>query len=173
MTPLVKLVEVNTLMTENDLKGIIRGLYPMVKGTDSGAYLSVSGYDSDPREVYDIPEVVELFKKCVKLGLISLLECTVTLKNYIKPSFEGFGIAAFEVWWIAKGGKMNKESTSHVTKETLAQFIDEWLASNAVCDRVYQESSDIPPSRHYIKDQNSIVVPGQHRVGFRFEKRTH
>jgi len=65
--------------------------------------LTVDGYNDDPRDLYQIPEVIGLFKRLLNNGFISLLEYStihpiMAPKNMPIPSP---GLGALEVWAIA------------------------------------------------------------------------
>ena len=67
-----------------------------------GGMMSIDGFDRDPRELWQIPEVVNFAKKLVAMGVMSIL----TISTYLNPKFgqskESKPFGAFELWLLAK-----------------------------------------------------------------------
>jgi hypothetical protein len=90
---------------ESDLEDALRKL----ELTNMGDfYAIIAGYDNDPRELGDIPEVVALCQRMVEAGLLPFFTESAFLDlNTSKPASHpgnlppGFG--AFEVWSLAQG----------------------------------------------------------------------
>jgi hypothetical protein len=96
--------------------------------------LVVDGYNADPRELWEIPEVKELCRRLVALGVISWLDVAPRLRDlpgYATSPVVGFG--AWDVWMIARG-EFPRESCD-VDLADLERFLDEDLRyANAVAD---------------------------------------
>jgi hypothetical protein len=62
----------------------------------------VHGYNDDPRELHEIPEVQELCRRLVALGFIGFLEPATSLQGL--PGYMGGAVfGAWEVWKLARG----------------------------------------------------------------------
>lgn len=148
----LKIIEVRTTQTEEDLLLMIKGMYPLAVGTETGFILTIGGFDDDPRGLWDIPEAVGLCHKLCQLGLISLLEASTSvpllMSSLCKELKYGMGIGAFETWWIAQG---RKAGTS-IDRNDLNRFKDEWLQSNAVCNANYRKALNIQGRSIRFKD---------------------
>ena len=69
-------------------------LYEQLVKSESGFFLSIAGFDDDPRELWQIPEVVEFFKNLIEIGFITLL-----VPDIIDiPKGKRLGLGALEVW---------------------------------------------------------------------------
>jgi len=77
-------------MTENDLIEMAR-MYICIPDF-SQVLFSVSGYDQDSRELYQIPEVIAFFKRMIKVGFTALF------KQDVPGSDDALGLRAVHVW---------------------------------------------------------------------------
>lgn len=123
--PDLTLIILATDMTDDELKASMVSYNTIVTATKRGAYVTVSGYDHDTRELFEIPEVVEFFQRLVQLGFISLLAIDTR---------EAEVLDAFHVWGIANGTINSK--TAEIEKAVFEQFFREVAESNARCDAV-------------------------------------
>lgn len=107
----------------------------------TGFLLTISGYENDSRELWQIPEVRKLTKRLVKIGFISLLEFATHLKSMIDPDpLYKSTLGAFEVWAISKG--IIKSYYSKVTKEQYSLFLEVLRDANFECDKITKWSGD-------------------------------
>jgi hypothetical protein len=62
-------------MTDEDIRATIRHWDSVFvqRGSTQGAYLTLDGYEDDPRELADIPEAMDLLRRFVSLGGLGLL----------------------------------------------------------------------------------------------------
>ena len=81
----------------DEIKGMFADLWKQVKISKKGFVLTTAGFDDDPRELYEIPEVIEFYKKLIEIGFLSLL--VPDMLDTPKDEIVGFG--AFEIWMIA------------------------------------------------------------------------
>jgi hypothetical protein len=90
--------------------------------------LLISGFDDDPRELADIPEVQAYCRRLVKTGLISYLSFTTSLPG--APKGLAGSLGSFEAWLLSIGVK------DEVSRKQFDTFCDDILpASNAEADR--------------------------------------
>lgn len=108
----------------------------------TGFLLSISGYENDSRELWQIPEVRKLTTRLVKIGFISLLEVATHLKSMIDPDplYKSM-LGAFEVWAISKG--IIKSYYSKVTKGQYRLFLEVLSDANVECDKITKWSVKI------------------------------
>ena len=99
----LKLVAVETGQTEKDLSEMAIKLTAFVN--DEGFYLTISGYDDDSRELWEIPEAIELCKRIISSGLIVVLKGSSQVKELGARDFGGLPapLGAFEVWAFSEG----------------------------------------------------------------------
>jgi hypothetical protein len=126
----LKVVAVTTEMTDGELLKMMRTLEQQVRCANMGFVLTVSGYDNDLRELWEIPKCIELFRKLVDMGFISVLEVSTHIKEISRiPDCPGFG--AFEIWSIADG-RMTGGTTTY-PKSVIIEFLDKLQESNQRC----------------------------------------
>lgn len=89
-------------------------------------FLTIGGFNDDPRELYQIPEVRAFCRRLVNLGFTSYLDFTTTIGGET-----GYGWAMAEVWLCANG--RGKTMTS-ISPEELDELEREWAASNERAD---------------------------------------
>jgi hypothetical protein len=133
MTYSLQIVAVETTHTNKDLQEMMVGLYEIVQKSGMGFCLTVSGYDDDPRDLWTIPEALDLFRRLVKIGFISILEVSTmtTMKlDYIPDDCPAFG--ALEIWSLA-GGKI-RTGDNEFTENDMRNFLAALKRSNKVCD---------------------------------------
>lgn len=87
-------------LTDAEFIEVIRKFWPIVSTKNRGVYSSIFGYDEDPRELWQIPEVKILCERLVNLGFISILEPTTLFTE--EKGFDAF-FGALEIWALSKG----------------------------------------------------------------------
>jgi hypothetical protein len=115
--------------TDEEIIGMMRAMKAAHEAKTVGRIvLLFHGYDDDPRELWDIPEVAVLCQRLVEMGFISYL-----YPGYVPgvddPSPEALG--ASEVLLLAEG---RMARTIEWTKEMVADFWEKWVNSNARAD---------------------------------------
>jgi hypothetical protein len=89
--------------TDEELVTAARNVAEQHAGQAALVFMSVYGYDADPRELWEIPEVRAHCRRLVDFGFISIL-----VRSSIVPELGGEGgpfavFGAFEVWAFAEG----------------------------------------------------------------------
>ena len=90
----------------------------------------ITGYDADPRELWDIPEVAELCKRLVAMGFISYLD----FGNFpgIESVANNMALGAAEVILIARGRM--RGGYIFWTREFTEELFGAWAESNTEAD---------------------------------------
>lgn len=114
--------------TSEQLIDLMRGAKSVVLASGEGAVLTISGFDSDPRELFEIPEVVALCRDLVSIGFISVLKVSTLLE---RDEIVGRFYGALEVWAIATG-KMTSLDLE-ITRPMIDQLKAELALSNERC----------------------------------------
>ena len=91
----------------------------------------VRGFDDDPRELFDIPEVRAFCRRIVNLGLISYLDFT-TFFNPEVPEEAKKAWGAAEVWLCGEGGLKRNNTLMKKLLDELEQVVTE---SNGRADK--------------------------------------
>jgi hypothetical protein len=107
-----------------------------------GFFMTISGYDDDSRELWEIPEAIDLCERVIKTGLISLLNLSSRVKELMPERFQhidepGPGIGALEVWVFAKG-KMSHEGAK-VYEKDLDEFYNTMSAANITLNKLFTD----------------------------------
>lgn len=135
-------------MTDAEIKESIQEMIPVCKLKGQGFCLTISGYDEDHRELWQIPEALGFMKRLCDLGFISTLEVSTTCPDLIRKEYKidklpGFG--ALEVWMCAT----NRMGTgkNDIDQRTMASFHEDLRIANMRSEEVMKE----PPYRTGIK----------------------
>jgi hypothetical protein len=104
----LKVIALEIDQTEKDLQEMAYKL-----SGEMGFYLTISGFDDDSRELWQIPEAIDLCRRIVKTGFIAVLEASSSVEGIrTSDSDPGLGIlthaafiglGAFEVWVFSEG----------------------------------------------------------------------
>ncbi len=130
---------VHIKMTDEEIKDAVRNLQPVCLEKQQGFCLTISGFDDDPRELYEIPEVVAFAERLVKYGFMSCLHVTTTIEDLI-PQFKGRklpGLGALELWLFAS--KQMKPSLE-LDKSTFQIFVNDLETSNKIVEYILNPS---------------------------------
>jgi hypothetical protein len=98
---------------------------------------SFADRDGDPRELCDVPEVVEFCKKLVALGFSAFLHASTSCRRLSPEKLwlsTRIGLGAFEIWRIARGGARDAGPLSFKASE-LQQFFADLRVMRAEVDR--------------------------------------
>jgi hypothetical protein len=112
---------------------------------------TIAGYDLDPRELWEIPEVQDLCKRLVAIGYISLLD---TMPNIDLPGCPAIPVeygrpwGAWEVWTVACGLQRGQDIDLQVYG---LEFLKALRTSNAAHMRAFPDDRGFP----------EIVLPGE------------
>jgi len=130
------LYRLHTALTAADLREEVLRLGPRVIAHETPYYCSVDGYDKDPRELWQVPEVIALCRRIVESGLLSLMELNVTERNpMLWGAWDVYACANELIRSHALGGVADP---SHEHRKA---FFDCLAQSNATCDAVLRGTS--------------------------------
>ncbi len=154
-------------MPDDEIKGVIAQILPRVMKAKFGAVLTVSGYDDDPRELYQIPECVDFFRRISDLGLIGILEVSSSLDGISRFPGPAPGLGAFEIWAFG-----NHKITPNVEfdQTVMFEFFAALEKANQACKVILGEADKWSKKPHgYLvqpgKNSSDIMPEGQHRHG--------
>jgi hypothetical protein len=128
------------LCTTVQITDMIRKIQPVCLENQQGFCLSISGFDDDPRELYQIREVIEFTKRLVKLGFMSCLHVTTTIKDLIPEPFKSRrlpGLGALELWLFASE---QMKPSLELDKSTFQTFVNDLEASNKIVEYILNPS---------------------------------
>jgi hypothetical protein len=117
-------------MSDDELKECIHKVQPRCVSTGRGCLITVNGYDRDPRELWQIPEVKAFFNRLIDFGFLSVMEL---MAQQAMPGTPGFG--AVEVWMVATD-KITKYAKYEVGKEELDAVVKIVKESNVKCEAI-------------------------------------
>jgi hypothetical protein len=127
----VHIVEIGRNATDGDIFDQMR-IMKRIRETKSADDIvcTLRGFDSDPRELFEIPEARSLCVRLVDLGFISYLSFASYL-NPTKPELGEAGYGAMEVWMCSNDRLRGENETSpKLFKEAQAVVIK----ANAAAD---------------------------------------
>jgi hypothetical protein len=81
---------------------------------------TISDYDNDPRELYEIPEMRAFCQRLVDLGFIADLDAFTSIPGGSALPLP-VGLGAFEVWALSQG-LVPRAGMTEVTEPMLARF---------------------------------------------------
>lgn len=135
------LILVNHDMGKDDIAETFLACMPQIAGGDGPFLLRFHGFDGDEREIWEIPEAVNIAKQIVEVGGISVLEVFPTMSAASGEEIGSPGaIGAFEVWLISKG-LLRKVLGKHFDefRPLWEEFWQVLLVSNGKIDRAYAQ----------------------------------
>jgi len=135
-------------MTDAEIKESMQNMIPVCTAKGQGFCLSISGYDEDRRELWQIPEAIGFMKRLCDLGFISTLEVSTTCSDLLREEYKikklpGFG--ALEVWMCATNRMGNGKND--LDRATMDKFYEALRISNKRAEEVMKE----PPYKTGIK----------------------
>lgn len=116
-------------LSDQELRKTMHQLQQMTAKTGRGFEASIFGFDDDPRELCEIPEVRAFCQKLIKIGLIHYLVHSSLLGV---PQTTGQLLGALEVWLLTNG-KMQKDGVT-ITPKLREEFERDYSAAK---DRSY------------------------------------
>lgn len=151
-------------LTNDQLKAAMHKMWPRVDQAGHGFLLTVSGFAEDPRELWEIPECIDLFKRLVDIGFISLLEPCAQIAMPGTPAF-----GALEVWMVATG-KITKKAKYPITQELVMELFEVLATTNVKLNEVLAApppDADIAEVEHVITTKGAAAASplsdGQHQ----------
>lgn len=138
--PDIMILALESKMTDNEIKDCIQQMMPICIARAAGFCLTISGFDADKRELWQIPEATAFMKRLVDFGLIAGLEVSTQGEGMVREelgveSLPGFG--ALEVW-MAGTGRLASGSND-IDKATMDTFFAELNIANAKAKAICQE----------------------------------
>jgi hypothetical protein len=117
--------------------------------------LAVGGFDDDPRDLWDIPEVRAHFRRLVDFGLIAILVPSTGLGELCPAHLAGCpGLGGFEVWALGHG--LLRGGPSTVPEALVGTFTGTVLpAAREALARNLERFAHVPANRGLL-----IEVPG-------------
>jgi hypothetical protein len=149
-------------MTDDEIKEMIHKMYRRVDEVGHGFLFTVAGYNNDPRELWEIPEVIAFFKRLIDIGFLSVLEPVAQIADPGGPAF-----GALEVWMVATG-QINEKKDHEITREMVGQlFTDVLYPSNMKLNKLLSEpcpKTGICEAEHIFSNSGgeNPVSDGQH-----------
>jgi len=146
----LKIIALETHQTDEELQDMTYKLRQalLAEGPEpEGFFMTISGYDDDPRELWEIPEAVDLCQRVVKTGLIALLNLSSRVKELMPERFQecegpGPGLGALEVWVFAKE-KMVSDGQgvpeAKVFERDLDEFYNAMSAANTTMNKLFTD----------------------------------
>lgn len=110
--------------TDEQIDEMLRRANAFCLAENSAYFLVVPGYDDDSRELYEIPEVLDLFDRLAKRGCMTVLEVNAAKDDDMRM------IGAYQLWAIAK--RLVSDRTIPLSRELLEQFVADLKVSNAI-----------------------------------------
>jgi len=132
-------------MSDEEIKDNIRMMLPICISRKAGFCLTISGFDSDKRELWQIPEAIAFMKRLVDFGLIACLEVSTSgkftsiIERYGVEELPGFG--ALEVW--LGGTQQLASGDNNIEKTTMDRFFDELKIANSKAKAICNQESKI------------------------------
>lgn len=126
---------VEAAMTDADIDDMLRKLNQLCLYGGRPFYLTVSGFDQDARELWEIPEALVLFDRLYKAGAMSVLECNCG------PEYVPLAIGAYQLWiiqhrlWTGKAGFPE-------SLDLFDRFCEDLKISNDIIDRKFPRGGD-------------------------------
>lgn len=129
--------------TDEELVTTARNAATQAPGPNRFVFMGVYGYDDDPRELHEIPEVRPHMRRLVDFGFISILTRSSMLPELggIGGPFRAFG--AFEVWAFAEG--MFAGGRIEFTSADVDRFVkDVYPSAGEALRRNLRKFADVP-----------------------------
>lgn len=123
-----------SISNEDLLDLMVGGYMHCLTNPKYGCFMTIDGYDDDPRSLYEIPESKQLCQRMTDMGFLSVLQPSTMLdETFSDDSLLGsMPFGAFEVWAIATG-LLNKVGQIEVTQDMLNKFWGLIHNSNVLC----------------------------------------
>ena len=95
----------------------------------------VPGYEYDPRELWEIPEVIELFKRVIDSGLLSLFAGNIPSQEDFNP----YGIGASQIYCTVHETGVKRAGKWCWDRMDCKKFIDVYMSGNSKVDKLIAE----------------------------------
>jgi hypothetical protein len=131
------LVELGVNATDTNLTEQMRHMENRRKAGFRRIGCLIRGYEHDERALWQIPEVVALCKRLVRIGFISGLDVSFTLPKPVPLPVPVEPFGALDVWVIARGSM--SVGGVEVTRDLLDQFKKDLCYANTVAEDLLSE----------------------------------
>jgi len=128
-------IEIHPSQSESELFDVVRLCSDQMDAMDAAGknYLPpvmvVGGFNDDPRELWQIPEAIDLLNRACRAGFLSILEPSVMLKSEVPRKFTtAFG--AMELWLVARKIVTFKYEKVEIHPEHIKRFCRLILSDN-------------------------------------------
>jgi len=136
----VFVIHIPKAVTDKQIDEVTKKIIPVVIAQQEGVYCAISGYDSDERELYQIPEVTTLCQRLVDRGFISILATSTLMEKEEKPWARGF-FGAMEIWAIANG-HLTHAGDLTIEPTIFQRFLDSLTLANATARKLEPRARD-------------------------------
>jgi hypothetical protein len=130
-----KMLAADVTNTDQEIRRFVILLFRDVHQNDDPFSLTISGFNDDSRGLYQIPEAVDLAKRLVAGGMMSLLHVATSLQTLERKP----GWGALELWACAKG--LFRSGVCPLSRETMQAFMRDLMQSNALCRQIIAEAA--------------------------------
>jgi len=137
-----KLILVSQGMTRSDLAAFFCDALQIVLDDHSPFIVRLPDFSLDPREIWEIPEAIELCRSILAISGISVLEVFEEKRPQESNGTLGVpsGLSAFHIWMIGKD-KFAELNGQPIAKEVLDSFKTDLMASNLELEKACLASS--------------------------------
>jgi hypothetical protein len=94
--------QLNVSLTDEDVIALMRQAKQCREQGVPLLTCCIDGFNEDPRDLGDIPEVREFCKRLVRLGYISFLDVATSIRELGNAFNGGITLGAWEVWRMAR-----------------------------------------------------------------------
>jgi hypothetical protein len=131
-----KVVAIHPSLSDQELIILMSDALNKINKGNRPITITISGFEGDLRELYEIPEVAQFCKRLLDLGFISIQELATTFRA-IPESYDPCVLGAFEVWQIANS-KMKKSIEYSEISKLFEVFYNELSKYNEQCDKLIE-----------------------------------
>lgn len=128
--PLMMLV-IGREQSESEIFAVVRGISDALDSLEAtgtkykAPLLFIDGFNGDSRELHEIPQAIDVLKRALRAGAVSVLHCSTMLDPPLgnqEPRMWAFG--AFELWAIATGRLQIKNNRAEIDRALISQFFE-------------------------------------------------
>lgn len=137
-------------LTVGDLRDFVSEYGGFVVTNSAPIYATISGHGSDPRDLWEIPEVASLCRRAIESGLISLMIPNIGAERTAEL------LGAWDVWALATGKLV--DGVSELTPTVLDEFNTMLSAANERADVVIAKGPSGREKAWYLTDGPALTV---------------
>lgn len=136
--------DLSAKLTTSDLRDLVLEHGKFVVTNNAPLFATVSGYDKDSRELWEIPEVARLCQRVIESGVVSLLA-----PNMGDDRMPGL-LGAWDVWAIATGKFV--DGISELTPAVVSEFVAMLSEANKSADVLIAQDPSGHEKAWYLRD---------------------